>query len=118
MDCSGLVLRALHDSGLTLSDRTSQMLYDYALKKGVMSGERQADFLLFFGAGPQNVSHVAISLGVIDGEWLMVEAGGAGINSLNLSREELAVRDARVRIRKVSSRRDLLASIYVPYKDI
>jgi cell wall-associated NlpC family hydrolase len=116
MDCSGFVLKTLHDSGLTLPDMTANGLYKYCLRNGKKSSsEREA--ILFFGT-IDKIVHTAISLGIIDGQWLMIEAGGAGSNSLTLSREELAQRDARVRIKPVSSRKDLIASIKIPYTEV
>ena len=113
LDCSGLVLKSLHDVGVTLPDMTANGLYKYCLDKGEGSSEA-CDSLLFFG-DRSKVTHVAISMGKIDGTWFMIEAGGAGSNSLKMSKEELAERDARVRIKKVDTRKDLVASIYLPY---
>jgi hypothetical protein len=48
----------------------------------------------------------------------MIEAGGAGRNSLTMSREELAKRDARVRIKPVNNRSDLVAEYQLPYKEM
>jgi cell wall-associated NlpC family hydrolase len=114
IDCSGLVLKVLHDSGLTLVDQTADQLYRYCLEIGVESGKR-CDSLIFFGS-KERITHVGISLGVIDGDWYMINASGAGRNSLTMSKEELAERDARVKIQKVSSRKDVVASILIPYK--
>jgi cell wall-associated NlpC family hydrolase len=116
LDCSGFVLKVLSDVGYFLTDRTAQGLYDHCLKVGTSSEEGLCDSLLFFGK-PDKITHVAISLGVVDDSWWMIEAGGAGRNSLTLSPEELAQRDARVRLKPVASRRDLVASISIPYKN-
>lgn len=115
LDCSGLVLKVLHDVGITLPDTTAHGIYEYCLDKGIGSS-KECDSLIFFGA-PEKITHVAISLGEIDGEWIMIEAGGAGSNSLKMTKEELAQKDARVRIKPVSNRSDLVASIYLPYKE-
>lgn len=113
-DCSGLVLKVLHDVGVTLPDMTAHQLYEYCQKNG-NSSTKECDALLFFGKYDK-ISHVAISLGEYDGSWLMLEAGGAGQSSSEMTIEELAKRDARVRIKPVNSRRDLVASIFLPYK--
>lgn len=115
MDCSGFVLTVLHDVGVTLPDMTAHGLYEYCLDHGSHSVQGVCDSLLFFGSQTK-ISHVAISLGEVDGQWLMIEAGGAGKNSLKMTPEELANRDARVRIKPVSNRSDLVASVYLPYK--
>lgn len=114
-DCSGLVLTVLHDVGITLPDMTAHGLYNYCLENGTSSSEGVCDSLIFFGSHTK-ITHVGISLGIIDGEWIMIEAGGAGSNSLSMKPEELAKRDARVRIKPVSNRSDLVASVYLPYK--
>ena len=115
LDCSGLVLKVLHDVGVTLPDMTAHGLYEYCVEKGTGSSQGECDSLLFFGS-ESRIKHIAISLGEVDGEWLMIEAGGAGRNSLTLSPEELARKDARVRIKPVNNRSDLVASIKLPYR--
>lgn len=115
LDCSGLVLKVLHDVGVTLPDMTANDLYNYCLKNGTQES-MECGSLIFFG-NEEKVSHVAISLGEVEGRWLMIEAGGAGSNSLKMTKKELAERDARVRIKPVSNRRDLIASIYLPNKE-
>jgi len=118
LDCSGFVLKALHDTGLTLPDMTSNTLKNYCEKRGSDTlSEKLCDSILFFGKD-NKATHVAISLGVVDGEWLMIEAGGAGSDSLTMTKEELAERDARVRIKPVSNRKDLIASYLIPYKSL
>lgn len=113
-DCSGYVLQVLHDVGLTLPDMTAHGLYQYCLKNGNRTS-MECDSLLFFGS-EKKITHVAISIGEWDGEAYMFEAGGAGRNSLDMSKEDLAKRDARVRMKPVSNRSDLVTSIYLPYK--
>lgn len=116
-DCSGLVLKVLHDVGITLPDQTANQLYEYAKKNSKISEIDNCDNLLFFG-NENYISHVAISIGVVDGVWLMLEAGGSGRESVGMSKEELGKKDARVRIKPVDSRSDLVASIYIPYKEL
>ena len=114
-DCSGLALKVLHDVGITLPDMTANDLYEYCLENGSESS-MACDSLLFFGDNDK-ITHVGISLGEINGQHYMINAAGAGSDSLNMNLDELAVRDARVRIEKVNRRRDLIASIYLPYKE-
>jgi len=117
LDCSGFVLKALHDVGLTLPDMTAHGLYDYCDKEGYMVTDQSCESLLFFGRGGK-ISHVAISLGVVDGKWLMIEAGGAGEDSKTMTLKELAEKDARVRIKPVSNRSDLVAEYKLPYREM
>ena len=75
-DCSGLVQAAYAAAGVTLP-RTAQAQYDATEKLGpgdpLMAGD-----LVFFGAGPANVTHVGIYVGVEDGETMMVDAPETG----------------------------------------
>jgi cell wall-associated NlpC family hydrolase len=113
-DCSGFVLKALHDVGVTLPDMTSQNIYRWATeKKDFYSCEPEADCLLFFGDSENHIKHVAIAIN----ETHMIEAGGAGKESLTMSKEDLARIDARVRIKPISNRGDLVASIKIKYGD-
>lgn len=115
MDCSGFVLRALHDIGITLPDMTSQSIYNWAVKKELQACEPEEDCLLFFGSSTQHIKHVAICLGENNGKTYMIESGGAGRNSKTMSLEDLARIDARVRIKPITNRRDLVASIKLNY---
>lgn len=111
-DCSGFVLKTLHDVGITLPDMTAQGLYNWASdKKGFYSCEPDSDCLLFFGHSTNHVKHVAISLN----DKYMIEAGGAGKESLQMSPEDLARLDARVRIKPIDNRGDLVAAIKIKY---
>ena len=113
-DCSGFVLKTLHDVGVTLPDMTSQNIYRWATeKKEFYSCEPDSDCLLFFGDSESHIKHVAIAIN----ETHMIEAGGAGKNSLQMSDEDLARIDARVRIKPISNRGDLVASIKIKYGD-
>lgn len=109
LDCSGFVLKALHDYGITLPDMTAQQIYEWSLKpdENYNCEPSEPDCLLFFGKSKEKISHVEVSLG----HGFMIGASGAGKNSLDMTIDELAERDARVKIKKVNSRRDLIASV-------
>ena len=111
LDCSGLVLKSLHDVGITLPDMTGQSIYNWQIKKGFKSCEPSEDCLLYFGSSVEKITHITIALN----EKYMIEAGGAGKNSLTMSDEDLARIDARVRIKPISNRKDLVASIRLIY---
>lgn len=111
-DCSGLVLRVMHDAGITLSDMTSQDLYDWASKEQLQQCDpNEPDCLLFYGKNDNNIKHVALSVG----KGLLIEAGGAGRDSKWMSEQELALKNARVRYKKIGHRKDLIASIKLEY---
>lgn len=115
-DCSGLVLKVLDDLGYTFPDLTAQMLHDNLIKRDIYLGrivshEPDIDCLLFFGASVDKITHIAIAISSTH----MIEAGGAGSNSLTLSEKELGILDARVRIKPIANRRDLVSSFKVYY---
>jgi cell wall-associated NlpC family hydrolase len=111
-DCSGLIIKVLHDAGLTVPDMTSQQIFEWVTqKRSFMNCEPSADCFLFFGKNKSSITHVALAIS----SDLMIEAGGAGRDSLSLTAEQLANKDARVRIRPISSRKDLVASIKINY---
>ena len=115
-DCSGLVLKCLHEVGITLPDMTAQSIYRWATEqKEFESCEPDEDCLLFFGHSTSYIKHIAIGLGDYKGQQFMIEAGGAGRDSLSMSPDQLARVDARVRIKPVSNRSDLVASVKLKY---
>ena len=112
LDCSGFVLKTLSDVGILLPDMTAKSIYNWAFdQKEFYETEPKADCLLFFGQNFDNISHVAIAIN----EKYMIESGGAGQNSLAMSPEDLARIDARVRIKPIHNRKDLLACIKITY---
>jgi cell wall-associated NlpC family hydrolase len=115
-DCSGLVLKVLFDVGIVLPDMTSQQLHDHIIRNGQKFGTFQSsnpssDCILFFGKSVDKITHVSIG---INDEY-MIEAGGAGSDSINMSMKELGIRDARVRIREIKNRRDLISCFKINY---
>jgi len=113
LDCSGLVIRTLRDVGQTVPDMSAQSIYYWAAdKKDSQSCEPGEDCLLFFGSRLSSISHVAIAL---SGGKFMIESGGAGRESVTMAPSDLARIDARVRIKPISNRKDLIASIRIKY---
>jgi cell wall-associated NlpC family hydrolase len=116
-DCSGLVLKVLYDIDIMLPDMTSQQLHDYIIRNGQTFGTFQSsnpssDCILFFGKSVDKITHVSIAIS----EDYMIEAGGAGSDSINMSTKELGARDARVRIKEIKNRRDLISCFRINYK--
>jgi cell wall-associated NlpC family hydrolase len=101
LDCSGFVQHCLAAVGLDpAGDQTAQALYYHFHYKGAT--KPQAGALIFFGASPRQITHVAICL---DGEH-MIEAGGGG--SKTLSKEDAIAQGAYVRIRPIINRKDMV----------
>ena len=75
-DCSGLVQAAYRAAGINLP-RTAQDQYDAGprLPPGALL---EPGDLVFFGGGPQDVTHVGIYVGAEDGQAVMVDAPHTG----------------------------------------
>lgn len=112
LDCSGFALWCLHSIGLwTTGDTTAQGLYSHFKLTGTeldKEDELPIGTLIFFGADKDHITHVALA---IDSEH-MIEAGGGG--SKCKTPTDAAKIGACVRIRPISSRRDLV-SFVLPY---
>lgn len=119
LDCSGLVVKVFQDLGILKQgeDYSAQGLYNWCKTQHGVQSSIACDSLLFFGRD-RDITHVAISLGEHDGITLMLEAGGAGRESISQTRETLIRRDARVRIKPISNRKDFIEGAIVPYKKI
>jgi cell wall-associated NlpC family hydrolase len=110
IDCSALVVKSFHNAGIYIQNMNSQQLFYWTKTiEGAYSCDPKSDCLLFYGKDSDSITHVAIALN----EALLIEAGGAGRNSLQMTREELLKNDARVRVRPINHRKDLIASIKV-----
>ena len=112
-DCSGLVQEFHAIMGIDPpGDQTAQGLFNYwraSLGKtgSEVLAKRHLSFgdVLFFGENRTRVTHVAIALN----RTLMYEAGGGGRNCT--TPEIAAVKNAKVRIRRITSRSDYLCGI-------
>lgn len=122
LDCSGLVVRVFQDLKLIGmgEDYTAQGLYNWCKSRNGAISSVACDSLLFFGRNRESISHVAISMGKIGKRdtLLMIEAGGAGRESLTTDRATLIRRNARVRIMPVSNRNDFIEGVLIPYKGV
>jgi cell wall-associated NlpC family hydrolase len=75
-DCSGLTQAAYRVAGITLP-RVAQDQFDAGPELGSGTVLEPGD-LVFFGGGPDNVSHVGLYVGVRDGKAMMVDAPHSG----------------------------------------
>ena len=111
-DCSGLVQELLRSVGLDPpGDQTAQALFNHFEKNSTWNA-RQMGSLAFFGSSPAAISHVAMLLE----PYRMIGAGGGGsktLTALDASRD-----NAFVRVRLVSSRKDLVAVLKPNYSGI
>ncbi len=75
-DCSGLVQAAYKAAGMALP-RVAQNQFD-ATARLDQGTQLQPGDLVFFGTGPQGISHVGLYIGVQDGHTMMVDAPHTG----------------------------------------
>lgn len=103
-DCSGLVVECLRAFGHVNGDFTAQSLHDHLLFKWervcLLDWKSASSDLLFFGKSESKITHVAIAIG----DNLMIEAGGGGTKC-----KTVETSTGMVRIRPISSRKDLVA---------
>jgi len=112
LDCSGFLQWGLAMVGLDpKGDQSAQTLHDYFKDKDAKleDGMRGHLNLLFFGTDEFNITHCAFGLGFGS----MIEAGGG--NSRTLTVDDAIQQGAFIRIRPVSARKDLVASIILSF---
>lgn len=107
-DCSGLVVECLRAFGYINCDLTAQGLYRHLSARwnllGLTTYKSLPSDVLFFGKNIYEITHVAIAIG----DNLMVEAGGGGFKC-----KSAETSTGMVRIRPISSRKDLVAAIRI-----
>ena len=122
-DCSGFVLRVLRDVGLEYPDMTAGDLYKTLWEDARKQKEYAQDgSIIFYGSSVQEIDHCALVMESQPSppfgppEKFIVEAGGAGSETQNMSQGELLEyckkHDARVRIKPLDFRpRDQIVAI-------
>lgn len=102
-DCSGLIQELFSFLGLDpKEDQTAQGLYEYFKPRSISTVKTGT--LCFYGSSVFNITHVGM---IIDGDYMMLEAGGG--NSSTNTLEAAANQNAYVRIRPYHLRKDLVA---------
>ena len=110
-DCSGLALTALNDVGLLLADMTAHQLYEWCIKeKEFYSSNPESDCLLFFGKNDK-ISHCAVAIN----QCQMIEAGSGNSTFKEFDLKKHSRHDARVRVKLIKKRKDLLHCIKIFY---
>jgi cell wall-associated NlpC family hydrolase len=109
-DCSGLVVECLQAVGVLAngSDYSAKALYKHLLDQGwvkVPRGFETASDLCFWGKAEGSINHVSIVIGPRQ----HLEAGGGGSGS-----KTAGTSTGMVRVRPLSSRGDLLATLRMP----
>jgi len=109
-DCSGLVVECLQAVGVLAngSDYSAKALYKHLLDQGwvkVPRGFETASDLCFWGKAEGSITHVSIVIGPRQ----HLEAGGGGSGS-----KTAGTSTGMVRVRPLSSRVDLLATLRLP----
>ena len=113
LDCSGLVIRVLKDAGImpqNTRDMTAQGIYRYLLdEKRSLKSKLAADSIVFYGGSTENITHIGIA---INKKWMIHAAnGGSTVRCL----EDAVKRDARVQMREINYRSDMVACLAVDY---
>jgi cell wall-associated NlpC family hydrolase len=110
-DCSGLVQEILASAGVDpRGDQTAQELFDH-FKHGQWNVHALGS-LAFYGKDAASITHVAF---MID-PYRVIEAGGG--DSTTTTRSVAEEKNATVRMRHISHRRDLIAIIRPDYSKI
>lgn len=106
LDCSGFVMQCLEAFGVLEGEFNAQEIYNELSAKG-NNLINDMGVLFFFGKSKTLISHVAIEL--IPG--LMIECGGGDHTTRTI--EEAAKRNACVRIRPITHRKDQVGFLII-----
>lgn len=119
-DCSGFVMEYMHMYGVgPKGDATSQAIHNYFMVRpdqqlgnwGYSPNTKAPPMgaLVFFGRGPKQITHIGLMINSVQ----MAEAGG-GTQSV-LTEKQAADRNAYVKIRPYTRRKDIVAVIIPKY---
>ncbi len=107
-DCSGLILELLQAAGVWQGGDATAAQIEAHFKENV-AAEPTFGTLVFFGAGPSAISHIGFCLNATQ----MIEAGGGDHTCVNA--EISAAKNAFVRVRPISRRKDVVCYRHPPY---
>jgi cell wall-associated NlpC family hydrolase len=111
-DCSGFVQEVLSSGGIDpKGDQTAMDLYRRLSRLGWRSGLKEGS-ILFFGQTRNCITHTEIALN----STLMI--GASGGDRKTKTKEDAARRNAFVKIRPISTRTDLVASIIPNFEEV
>lgn len=114
IDCSGLVLELLKSVGeAPPGDTTAQGIFNYLSENGRATYDTSGlGTVVFFGASVTAITHVGLMLD----NYRFIEAGGGGssVNTL----DDAIKKEAYVRIRLLTNRKDLVGSLKPRYNKI
>jgi cell wall-associated NlpC family hydrolase len=112
IDCSGFVCELMRAAGeLGKEDLSAQGLYDMLWNRATPQATGPGT-ILFFGKSVTSIEHVAFAVDL----FTMIEAGGG--DSTTTTTEAAASKNAFVRMRPISWRKDLVASLRPRYAGI
>lgn len=111
-DCSGLIQHILQSIGIDpKGDQTAQSLYEHFRMNGDEIWGPKTGALMFYGKDVRSITHVAMCVS----EYQIIEAGGGGSNTTDLSKAIAS--EAYVRLRPIDHRSDLVATVFPQYPD-
>jgi cell wall-associated NlpC family hydrolase len=109
-DCSGLIQHILASVGMDpKGDQTAQALFNHFIKEGDEIWEPKIGALMFYGKDKDSITHIAMCVS----EHQIIEAGGGGSNTTDLSKAIAS--EAYVRLRPVDHRKDVLGILMPSY---
>ncbi len=107
-DCSGLVLELLQAAGVWHGGDATAMQIANTFKDSVVTDPTFGS-LVFFGTGLAEISHIGFCLNTLQ----MLEAGGGDHTCVNA--DIAAVKNAFVKVRPISRRKDVVGYRHPPY---
>lgn len=110
VDCSGLALESLRSAGEgPPGDATAQGIFDWFSGGKASWNAYKPGALIFFGESASKITHVAVLIN----SHVMIEAAGG--DSTTTSVEEAIRRNAFVRMRPISDRKEPFRAVLRPY---
>jgi cell wall-associated NlpC family hydrolase len=116
LDCSGFTHILGRSVGLFLPGAmTAQAQYDWLVNaSGSKIATLKPGSFLFYGKSVKEISHVAFALDT----YRIIESGGGDSTFTKIDGNQQASKNAGVRIRLISARKDIVAQIYPNYASI
>lgn len=113
LDCSGFTHILGRSAGLFVSGAMSaQQQYDWLIAQpGSLVGTPKQGCFIFYGTSVKNITHVAF--GISDKQ--IIECGGGDSSFKTVNGNQQATKNAGVRIRLITGRKDIVASILPNY---
>jgi cell wall-associated NlpC family hydrolase len=116
LDCSGFTHILGRSVGLfTPGEMSAQGQYDWLMANlGTKIGTVNPGSFLFYGKSTKEISHVAFAID----RYRIIESGGGDSTFTSINGDQQASKNAGIRIRLISARKDIVAMLYPSYAAI